>query len=269
MGHPYNPGGAARDLDIEESRRLVPHQNATTMQVAISVVAASMWMIENPQRGRVRARRPAARLRPGRQQAVPGPVRVRALGLDAAEALLQRLPRLQPSRRLDPSDPWQFKNFLITEGDGIVDEKTSRRAPRRRELPWLQSAPPAREIRSTLQPEYITYGPEETRSIGQEARHAARRRGHKVLRENYAQFRKYLPRVQVYYAVKANSAREIIRTFYEAGASFDVASWAEFLAVHEQMKDLPDEAAPEFHLGSHHLRESHQGHRDTRAAGSL
>ena len=39
------------DLTIEESRRLVPHQNATTMQVAISVVAATMWMIENPQEG--------------------------------------------------------------------------------------------------------------------------------------------------------------------------------------------------------------------------
>ena len=64
---------------------------------------------------------------------------------------------------------------------------------------------------------------------------------HKVLRENYAQFRKYLPRVQVYYAVKANSAPEIVRTFYEAGASFDVASVAEFLTVHENVKDLPED----------------------------
>jgi len=69
---------------------------------------------------------------------------------------------------------------------------------------------------------------------------------HKVLRENYAQFRKYLPRVQAYYAVKANSAPEIIRTFYEAGASFDVASMAEFLAVHENVKDLPDEQRQNF-----------------------
>ena len=69
---------------------------------------------------------------------------------------------------------------------------------------------------------------------------------HKVLRDNYAQFRKYLPRVQAYYAVKANSAPEIIRTFYEAGASFDVASMAEFLAVHENVKDLPDEQRQNF-----------------------
>jgi diaminopimelate decarboxylase len=69
---------------------------------------------------------------------------------------------------------------------------------------------------------------------------------HKVLRDNYAQFRKYLPRVQVYYAVKANSAPEIVRTFYEAGASFDVASVAEFLTVHDNVKDLTDEQRQNF-----------------------
>jgi len=62
---------------------------------------------------------------------------------------------------------------------------------------------------------------------------------HKVLRENYAQFRKHLPRVQVYYAVKANSDPAIVKTFYDAGASFDVASMAEFLNVHEKIQHLP------------------------------
>src|SRR5580700_2651376 len=51
MGHGYNSWWIGSDLSIGESRRLVPHQNATTMQVAISVVAAAMWMIENPERG--------------------------------------------------------------------------------------------------------------------------------------------------------------------------------------------------------------------------
>jgi len=69
---------------------------------------------------------------------------------------------------------------------------------------------------------------------------------HKALRENYGQFRRYLPRVQVYYAVKANSAPEIVRTFYEAGGSFDVASLAEFLTVHENVKDLPEEERQAF-----------------------
>jgi ornithine decarboxylase len=36
---------------------------------------------------------------------------------------------------------------------------------------------------------------------------------HKVLRENYNQFRTYLPRVAAYYAVKANSDPAIVQTF--------------------------------------------------------
>jgi ornithine decarboxylase len=45
--------------------------------------------------------------------------------------------------------------------------------------------------------------------------------------------------VQAYYAVKANPAPEIVRTLYQAGASFDVASLPEFLLVHENIKHLP------------------------------
>ncbi len=69
---------------------------------------------------------------------------------------------------------------------------------------------------------------------------------HKVLRENYALFRKHLPRVQVYYAVKANSDPAIVQTFYDAGASFDVASMAEFLNVHEKIKHLPAKQRQDF-----------------------
>ncbi|MDO8802794.1 MAG: type III PLP-dependent enzyme [Elusimicrobiota bacterium] len=63
---------------------------------------------------------------------------------------------------------------------------------------------------------------------------------HDEIRRNYAQFRKYLPRVQAYYAVKAEPLPEIVRTLYKAGASFDVASMPEFLIVHENIKNLPD-----------------------------
>jgi ornithine decarboxylase len=69
---------------------------------------------------------------------------------------------------------------------------------------------------------------------------------HKALRENYAQFRKHLPRVQVYYAVKANSDPQIVQTLYEAGASFDVASVAEFMTVHEKIQNLPDKERQDF-----------------------
>ncbi|HTS71677.1 MAG TPA: type III PLP-dependent enzyme [Terriglobia bacterium] len=69
---------------------------------------------------------------------------------------------------------------------------------------------------------------------------------HKVLRHNYEQFKKYLPRVQVYYAVKANSDPAIVQTFYDAGGSFDVASVAEFLNVHEKIEHLPAKERQDF-----------------------
>ena len=51
MGHDFKSWWCGSILDIEETRRLVPHQNATTLQVAISVVSAAIWMIKNPKRG--------------------------------------------------------------------------------------------------------------------------------------------------------------------------------------------------------------------------
>ena len=61
---------------------------------------------------------------------------------------------------------------------------------------------------------------------------------HDELRRNYATFRRHLPRVQAYYAVKANSDPAIVETFYKAGASFDVASMAEFRLVNENIRSL-------------------------------
>jgi len=62
---------------------------------------------------------------------------------------------------------------------------------------------------------------------------------HDALRKNYREFRKHLPRVQAYFAVKANPLPEIVRTFYAEGASFDVASMPEFNIVYDNIKDMP------------------------------
>jgi ornithine decarboxylase len=62
---------------------------------------------------------------------------------------------------------------------------------------------------------------------------------HDELRKNYRQFRRYLPRVQVYYAVKANPDPAIVHTLFLEGASFDVASMPEFMIVHENIRHLP------------------------------
>ncbi|MFH1257284.1 MAG: type III PLP-dependent enzyme [Candidatus Diapherotrites archaeon] len=69
---------------------------------------------------------------------------------------------------------------------------------------------------------------------------------HEKIRRNYREFKENLPKVQAYYAVKANSDPEIVRTLYKEGASFDVASMPEFMLVYENIKDLPDRERQDF-----------------------
>jgi homospermidine synthase len=51
MGHDLTSWWVGSQLDIDETRALVPGQNATTLQVAASVLGALTWMIRNPRRG--------------------------------------------------------------------------------------------------------------------------------------------------------------------------------------------------------------------------
>ena len=69
---------------------------------------------------------------------------------------------------------------------------------------------------------------------------------HDVLRSNFATFKKYLPRVQAYYAIKANPDPAIVKTLFDAGASFDVSSMPEFRVVYENIKDMPDKERHEW-----------------------
>ena len=116
MGHPYQSWWCGSDLDIEESRRLVPHQNATTMQVAISVVAAVRWMLENPRKGVcvpddlphdfiLKISKPYL----GKWVSVPSDWNPLQKYTNAFHSFNRP--------QIDPADLWQFKNFLITDGD--------------------------------------------------------------------------------------------------------------------------------------------------------
>lgn len=51
LGHDLNGWWVGSQLDIHETRQLVTGQNATTLQVAASVLGAVFWMIRNPQQG--------------------------------------------------------------------------------------------------------------------------------------------------------------------------------------------------------------------------
>ncbi len=59
---------------------------------------------------------------------------------------------------------------------------------------------------------------------------------HSKIRENYRTFKNHLPRVQCYYAVKANSTQQIVETLFKEGSSFDVASYNEFMQVYQYIK---------------------------------
>src|SRR5512136_1840284 len=62
---------------------------------------------------------------------------------------------------------------------------------------------------------------------------------HEKVRENYREFRRHLPDVQAYFAVKANSNPEIVKTLFDIGCSFDVASMPEFMIVYENIRHMP------------------------------
>jgi homospermidine synthase len=115
MGHAYNSWWIGSDLSIEESRRLVPHQNATTMQVAISVVAATMWMIENPEQGVL----VPDELPHDYILDIAKPYLGRWISKSSDWTPLRDMPNAFKGYNkpdLDLKDPWQFKNFLFKDG---------------------------------------------------------------------------------------------------------------------------------------------------------
>jgi ornithine decarboxylase len=69
---------------------------------------------------------------------------------------------------------------------------------------------------------------------------------HDELRRNYAEFKRHLPKVQAYYAVKANAEPAIVKTLYREGASFDVASLPEFMLVYENIRRLAPRRQQDF-----------------------
>jgi homospermidine synthase len=51
LGHDLTGWWTGSQLTIDEARQLVPHQSATTVQVAASILGALIWMIRNPKQG--------------------------------------------------------------------------------------------------------------------------------------------------------------------------------------------------------------------------
>ena len=116
MGHPYQSWWTGSDLSIEQSRKLVPHQNATTMQVAISVVAATMWMIENPEMGVVVPDDLPHEFVLGIAKPYLGTFISTSSDWTPLKNYTNPFPGYNKPDH-DRRDPWQFKNFLMKDGE--------------------------------------------------------------------------------------------------------------------------------------------------------
>lgn len=113
MGHHYNSWWTGSALTIGEARALAPGQNATTLQVAAGIIAAVLWMIENPRKG------------------INSPENLpHDFVLDIAKPYLGKFISApsdwtplknrkiffseNPASKPDPN-PWQFKNFVFID----------------------------------------------------------------------------------------------------------------------------------------------------------
>ncbi|WP_149537256.1 homospermidine synthase [Siccirubricoccus phaeus] len=108
MGHAKGAYWYGSRLSIEEARALVPHNNATSLQVTAAVLAGLVWALENPRAGIVEA----DEIDHARCMEIMRPYLGEVVGEYADWTPLQDREELFPED-LDREDPWQFKNFRV------------------------------------------------------------------------------------------------------------------------------------------------------------
>ena len=108
MGHKKTSYWYGSYLSIEETRRLVPYNNATSLQVAIAALAGMLYAIENPKLGIIEAED----LDHDFVLKVSKPYLGKMVGKYSDWTPLQERGVLFPED-LDRDDPWQFKNFRV------------------------------------------------------------------------------------------------------------------------------------------------------------
>ena len=109
MGHALGAYWFGSRLAIGEARRLVPYNNATSLQVTASVLAGMVWAIENPDRSIVEP----DEIDHERIIEIARPYLGDLVGAYSGWTPLDGRARLFPED-LDRADPWQFKNFRVT-----------------------------------------------------------------------------------------------------------------------------------------------------------
>jgi homospermidine synthase len=108
MGHKKGAYWYGSQLDIHETRRLTPYNNATSIQVCAPVLSGIIWALENPDRGIVEA----DEMDFSRNLEICMPYLGPVVGKYGDWTPLQDRGVLFPED-IDADDPWQFKNFRV------------------------------------------------------------------------------------------------------------------------------------------------------------
>jgi homospermidine synthase len=109
MGHKKGAYWYGSQLDIHETRKLTPYNNATSIQVCAPVLSGIIWALENPDRGIVEA----DEMDFDRNLEICMPYLGPVVGKYSDWTPLLDRGRLFPED-IDESDPWQFRNFRVT-----------------------------------------------------------------------------------------------------------------------------------------------------------
>ena len=110
MGHPYKSWWTGMLTSIEEARDVAPHQSATTIQVAASILGAVDWLLRSPSEGvRVPDELPWRQVL---DVALPyvGSTWSGPLDWDPVSTKADWFDQWA-GRSIDRDDPWQFTNF--------------------------------------------------------------------------------------------------------------------------------------------------------------
>ncbi|MFM8783456.1 MAG: saccharopine dehydrogenase NADP-binding domain-containing protein [Actinomycetota bacterium] len=112
MGHPYKSWWTGSLLNIEHSRKLIPGQSATTVQVSSAVYAAVAWAMKNPGAGLLVPDELPWREVLGYAEKYWGGIHSEAADWDP---LVNRRDLFEGwnDKKVDRADPWQFSNFLV------------------------------------------------------------------------------------------------------------------------------------------------------------
>jgi homospermidine synthase len=108
MGHGDRVYWYGSRLSIDETRRIAPHNNATSLQVTAAVLGGMVWAIEHPHAGIVEPEE----LDFARILEVAGPYLGPVVGVFGDWTPLVDRELLFPED-LDRDDPWQFKNIRV------------------------------------------------------------------------------------------------------------------------------------------------------------